>query len=109
MEEERKEVWYKHPLKVYPTRVRRTYRGGKNLDFWHGVQSGSDGDMPEEWLASVTEAINPGFPLIEKEGLSAIAVAEYFGAEKQQILLRDLIAQEPEALLGREHYRKYKS
>lgn len=107
MEEEKKDIWYRRPLKVYPTRVRRTYRGGKNLDLWHGAQPGSDGDQPEEWLASVTEAVNPGFPLIEREGLSKIAGERYLGADDQDILLKDLIRQEPEALLGREHYRKF--
>lgn len=107
MEEERKEEWYRHPLTVCPARVRRTYRGGKNLDFWHGAQSGFDSDQPEEWLASVTEAVNPGFLPVENEGLSKIAQDGYSGVPDQQILLRDLIEREPEALLGREHYKKY--
>lgn len=116
MEAEKKEMWYQRPLKVLPTRVRRTYRGGKNLDLWHGALSGEDGDRPEEWLASVTEAVNPGFPPIEREGLSKINWKENFEsgaeameketAEAPERLLRELIEQEPEAMLGAEHCKK---
>lgn len=100
MDTEKKNTWYGRPLRVRPSRVRRTYRGGKNLDLWHGAWTGNDGDQPEEWLASVTEAVNPGFPPVEQEGLSVVCM------EEREILLRDLIREEPEAMLGTAHYKK---
>ena len=45
-------------LKLEENRVWRLYRGGKLLDELHG-REGSDGSFPEDWLASVVEAINP--------------------------------------------------
>ena len=45
-------------LKLEENRVWRLYRGGKLLDELHG-REGTDGSFPEDWLASVVEAINP--------------------------------------------------
>jgi len=45
-------------LKLEENRVWRLYRGGKLLDELHG-REGADGSFPEDWLASVVEAINP--------------------------------------------------
>ena len=45
-------------LKLEENRVWRLYRGGKLLDELHG-RVGEDGSFPEDWLASVVEAINP--------------------------------------------------
>jgi len=45
-------------LKLEENRVWRLYRGGKLLDELHG-REGEDGAFPEDWLASVVEAINP--------------------------------------------------
>jgi len=62
-------------LKLEENRVWRLYRGGKLLDGLHG-REGADGCFPEDWLASVVEAINPpreGAP--EHEGLSRAALA----------------------------------
>lgn len=117
METEKKNAWYCRPLRVQPTRVRRTYKGGRNLDLWHGAPTGSDGDRPEEWLASVTEAVNPGFPPVRQEGLSKVSFGENLSDEgeicfeektgEKEVLLKDLMEQEPEAMLGSGHYRKY--
>lgn len=93
----KRNVWYDCPLKVLPTRVRRTYRGGKNLDLWHGADEGADGDRPEEWLASVTEAVNPGVEPVENEGLSKVS------AGGEELFLKDLIALAPEKMLGAQH------
>jgi len=62
-------------LKLQENRVFRLYRGGKLLDELHG-REGADGSFPEDWLASVVEAINPprdGAP--EHEGLSRAVLA----------------------------------
>jgi mannose-6-phosphate isomerase len=45
-------------IKLEENRVWRLYRGGKLLDALHG-RAGEDGSFPEDWLASVVEAINP--------------------------------------------------
>jgi len=62
-------------LKLEENRVWRLYRGGKLLDELHG-REGTDGSFPEDWLASVVEAINPprdGAPA--HEGLSRAVLA----------------------------------
>jgi mannose-6-phosphate isomerase len=45
--------------RVRPTRVYRFYRGGALIDGLRG-QPERDGDHPEDWIASVVEANNPG-------------------------------------------------
>ncbi|EFH79667.1 type I phosphomannose isomerase catalytic subunit [Ktedonobacter racemifer] len=92
---------FSQPLEVLPTRVRRTYRGGSLIDRWHGVPNADDSDRPEEWLASVTRAVNPGFPPIENEGLSRVQ----FGGKEQ--LLLDVFEAAEEAMLGSKHIKQY--
>ena len=73
-------------LKLEENRVWRLYRGGKLLDELHG-REGADGYFPEDWLASVVEAINPprdDAPALE--GLSRAILPEGGTA-----YLRDLI------------------
>lgn len=89
------------PLLLEPARVRRTYRGGSWLDRRHGIESAGESDRPEEWLASMTEAVNPGFPPVENEGLSATI------SDGQTLILRDLVQQEPERMLGKTHAERY--
>jgi len=63
-------------LKMKENRVWRMYRGGKLLDQLHG-REGEDSLFPEDWLASVVEAINPpreGKP--EHEGLSEVELPD---------------------------------
>lgn len=73
-------------LKLEENRVFRMYRGGKLLDELHG-RDGTDGDFPEDWLASVVEAINPPRPdTPEREGLSRAILPDGSTA-----YLRDLI------------------
>jgi mannose-6-phosphate isomerase len=69
---------------VRPTRVYRFYRGGALIDRLRGEPE-RDGDRPEDWVASVVPARNPGReePL---EGLTRL--------ERGQ-LLRDAIAKRP--------------
>ena len=73
-------------LKLEENRVWRMYTGGKLLDELHG-REGEDGCYPEDWLASVVEAINPpreGAPA--HEGLSRAVLSCGEAA-----FLRDLI------------------
>lgn len=89
------------PLPLESMRVRRTYRGGSGLDLWHGAADPQESSRPEEWLASMTAAANPGFPAVENEGLSAAVI------NGKRTLLRDLVEQNPEGMLGRAHAARY--
>lgn len=92
---------YTSPLPLEPVRVRRTYRGGSGLDRWHGAAQPQESNRPEEWLASMTGAVNPGFPPMENEGLSSVELPG------RRVLLRELAAQAPEQMLGRAHVQRY--
>ncbi|MDO5407115.1 MAG: mannose-6-phosphate isomerase [Eubacteriales bacterium] len=86
--------------KLPPNRVRRNYMGGAGIDWFHGQQSGIDGDRPEEWIASMVEARNPGLEEILQEGYG------FLDLDGRRILLKDEIAAAPEFYLGAEHCRK---
>ena len=88
----RKPLW-----SLPPNRVRRNYRGGAVLDALAGIEPAQDSNRPEDWIASVTEARNPGLPPISGEGLSPVLVSGFPQA------LRDLLLQEPEYYLGAAH------
>ena len=86
------------PVKLIYNRVWRLYFGGKLLDEFRG-QAGSDGNFPEDWIASVVTANNPDREnKPENEGLSKAENGEY---------LRDIINSAPEFYLGREHIEKH--
>lgn len=80
----------KKPLKQLPTRVWRTYRGGKLLETFLGYENPVDSDYPEDWISSFTEAKNPQY--VENEGISRIEegfLTEYtdgsdFGAGRKE-------------------------
>jgi mannose-6-phosphate isomerase len=84
------------PLRLAPTRVYRFYRGGALLGRLRGEDE-RDGEFPEDWVGSVTTAANPGRDEPEA-GLSRLADGR---------LLRDAIADDPDAWLGREHVARY--
>ena len=84
------------PLPLLPTRVYRFYRGGALLARMRGEPE-EDGEFPEDWVGSVTKANNPGRGEPEA-GLSRLADGR---------LLRDAIAADPEAWLGRAHVERF--
>ena len=88
-------------LPLLPNRVRRNYRGGASIDSLQaGEASGAvyeDTDRPEEWVASLVGARNPGLDPIENEGLSRCAI-------NGSPLLADLLQSAPEFYLGKEWY-----
>lgn len=58
---------------LLPNRVRRTYRGGGRIDSFCATSAPSSADpVPEDWLASVTQAFHGGLE-IEGEGLGRVA------------------------------------
>ena len=87
-------------LKLPPNRVWRTYQGGRNLDVLAGLADPRDSHFPEDWIASVTRAVNPGRDAPD-EGISKVRDGDT-GA-----LLSDLIAEDPEYFLGPEHVRVF--
>ena len=89
------------PLKLYPTRVWRTYTGGKLIDEWHGCENPADNQFPEEWVASLVTSYRSGSGGDANEGLSQL---EYGG---ERIFLKDLITQAPEAFLGKRHFEEF--
>jgi mannose-6-phosphate isomerase len=71
------------------TRVYRFYEGGALLERFRGG-AGEDGDHPEDWVGSVTEARNPGRET-PGEGLTRLDDGR---------LLRDAISADPVSWLG---------
>ncbi len=84
-----------------PNRVRRNYRGGAMLDALAGVDNPVDGDRPEDWLASTTEARNPGLQEIPGEGLAHIT-----DSDGRQYTVKEMFEKYPEHFLGKKHLDK---
>lgn len=70
--------------RVEPARVYRFYRGGAMIDRLRG-EAGADTEFPEDWVASVTHASNPGRDEPEA-GLARLADGR---------LVRDAVAADP--------------
>ncbi|GHV90293.1 phosphomannose isomerase [Spirochaetia bacterium] len=87
-------------LELLPNRVRRNYRGGAEIDRLQGAANCIDSNRPEEWIASLVGAKNPGLPIVENEGFSFCRV------DGAALPLKDIIAAAPEFYLGDERFRK---
>jgi mannose-6-phosphate isomerase len=85
-------------ISLPPNRVWRTYLGGKSLDLVAEKDDPQDSHFPEDWIASLTSAVNPGREHFTEEGLSKVKV------NGNKVLLRELIKKYPEEILGKEHY-----
>jgi len=92
----------RRPHLLAPNRVWRTYTGGKQIDRFRGADDPQDGDMPEEWVASVVKASNVGREHIPDEGLSKIRLED-----GSFVSLQELIASDPESFLGKAHAQAY--
>ena len=79
-------------------RVRRNYKGGLGIDKLKNKEKCEVSNKPEEWIASLVTAKNPGLSFVENEGLSYTS---------DNILFLDLIKENPEFYLGEEHYKKF--
>ena len=86
------------PIRLDSARAWRTYHGGKILDEMHGVSPAADTHFPEDWIISTVRAINAGREDVV-EGLNVVAGTE--------TTLKDAIAANPEAMLGRAHVAKW--
>jgi len=90
------------PFKLASNRVWRTYTGGELLERWANCDEPADGHLPEEWIASVTRANNPGREYIRDEGCSLVELDS-----ERKIPLIELIGVDPEGMLGAGHVAKY--
>jgi mannose-6-phosphate isomerase len=81
-------------LEFQPNRVRRNYNGGAGIEKLRGTSSALDSDRPEEWIASLVEAKNPGLVPVVQEGLSICRV------KGQDVLFRDVLQSDPTFYLG---------
>jgi mannose-6-phosphate isomerase len=95
------DAWLELPLRLSPNRVYRFYRGGAQLDAFRGAAGPVDTEFPEDWVGSVTPAINPPAHTYPGEGLSVVE------AGGQRVTLADLLARDPEAVAGREVVSRY--
>lgn len=90
------------PVKMLFNRVWRLYLGGRLLDEFCGNEPAKDGNFPEDWLASVTDAKNPPYGANPpQEGLSKVQTPDGLR------LLKELIESNPEAYLGEKHVARY--
>jgi mannose-6-phosphate isomerase len=89
------------PLRLSPNRVYRFYRGGAQIDAFRGAPDPTDGEFPEDWVGSVTPAINPAEHTRDGEGLSTVEV------DGRTWSLAELLARSPELVAGREIVARY--
>ena len=87
------------PLLFVPNPVWRCYLGGALLDEFVAGRAGDDGYFPEDWLASVTLALNGSNSQGPEEGLSRVRLPD--GSPGPS--LRSLLQEAPDAFLGQEH------
>jgi mannose-6-phosphate isomerase len=88
-------------IELQANRVWRTYTGCRNLEALAGSDQALDSNFPEDWIASLTRAVNPGREHLEEEGLSTVF---YQGKE---VLLLSLIESYPEEILGKAHMNQH--
>lgn len=93
------------PIPVDPTRVWRTYIGGRILDTVYGREKPRDGEFPESWIASTVKALSPGRESFPEEGLSLVSNSAGIGA----VSLKSLIEDDPSAFLGKSHVERFGS
>lgn len=89
------------PLRLPPNRVYRFYRGGALMDRFRGAPEPQDTVFPEDWVGSVTAAINPPERSYPGEGLSAVEVGG------RQVPIADLLRDRPEDVAGRTIVERY--
>nr|MDO8114641.1 class I mannose-6-phosphate isomerase [Candidatus Sigynarchaeota archaeon] len=89
-------------LHLPANRTRRGYRGGLMLDRFEGAAQPVDNDRPEDWVASLVPARNPGLPPIENEGLARVP-----GPDGQFVLLKSLVERDPVHFLGADNVQKH--
>ena len=89
-----------HLIELPQNRVWRSYQGGYTLDKLVGKENPTDSHFPEDWIASVTPANNPGSDC-ETEGISTVRVGG------KDWLFSDLVAADPVYFLGAEQVERF--
>ncbi len=89
------------PLRLPPNRVYRFYRGGFLMDRFRGAAEPQDTVFPEDWLGSVTAAINPSEHTYEGEGLSSVDVGG------RRVVIADVLKDRAEDVAGRRIIERY--
>jgi len=82
------------PLRLSPNRVYRFYQGGAQLDAFGGALDALDNEFPEDWVGSITPAINPPGHTHAGEGLSTVEV------DGRTWTLAELVAERPQDVAG---------
>lgn len=83
------------PIALPPNRIPRFYRGGMLLDRFRGIAVPADDDRPEDWVGSATATWTPAGAAPTTLGISRVRVHGH------AVSMADLLAAEPEALVGR--------
>ena len=91
------------PVFFAGNRVWRCYLGGALLDEYLTGKRGKDGYFPEDWLASVTLALNGSNSQSPQEGLSRVLLPD--GSVGPT--LTSLLEEAPEAFLGKDHVARF--
>ncbi len=89
------------PLRLGPNRVYRFYEGGLLMDRFRGSPQPRDTDHPEDWVGSVTPAINPPEQTYEGEGLSTVEIGG------RSVAIADLLKERPRDVAGAEIVERY--
>jgi mannose-6-phosphate isomerase len=89
------------PLRLLPNRVYRFYQGGSLMDRYRGLPDPRDNFFPEDWVGSVTPAINPPDRTYPGEGLSSAEV------DGRTVVLADLLAERSLDVAGPEIVERY--
>ena len=87
------------PIRLKGERVWRTYIGGGMINCLCGGQRTEDNHFPEEWMYSVTKAVNAGREHIE-EGICKLD-------DGSMRTLKEIIESDSENMLGAEHVKKW--
>lgn len=88
------------PLRLGPNRPRHFYRGGAQIAEFRGLPDPSDEFLPEDWIGSTTSLGWTGRD--EREGESVVTVAG--GGD---VLLKDLLREHADAILGSNHVNEF--
>ena len=86
------------PLRLSRAGAWRTYIGGSMIEALHGNHNAPDTNFPEEWIMSTVRARNDGREDIV-EGISFVSGTD--------LTLRDVINENPEAALGKQHVEHF--
>ena len=87
-------------IKFKSNRVWRVYEGGLLLERLKGEAKPQDAHFPEEWIASTVKACNAG----RKDPLEGLSVVD---SGQGGIPFTEMLAGDPEALLGKAHVAKF--